>query len=92
MAHCIGYLQGSRGAISRLGGKGSGIRANVNTWNIGMYSYAGYDETKDQDFVLAYSTPGSGHKDPPNILIKVFADGSYEIWAENKMIKKEESK
>lgn len=33
MAALIGYLQGNRGGVSRLGSKDSGIGANLQTWH-----------------------------------------------------------
>ena len=33
MAALIGYLKGTRGEVSRLGSKDSGIRARLETWD-----------------------------------------------------------
>lgn len=37
MASLIGYLEGSRGQVSRLGSKRSGITATLQTWGGKVY-------------------------------------------------------
>jgi hypothetical protein len=39
MAHFIVSAEGSRGAVTRLGGKESGVRATLRTWGEGIQTY-----------------------------------------------------
>lgn len=47
MAHFIGYLQGNRGAASRLGTKNSGVDVTARGWNIGGSVRVYHAEGKD---------------------------------------------
>jgi hypothetical protein len=62
MAHFRGWLQGNRGATSRLGGKQSGIRVSTNGWNLGVEVTGYFDKEKDTDVFTVVLTGGSnGH-------------------------------
>lgn len=47
MAHFRGTIQGSRGAVSRLGGRVTGIRAKVNGWDFGVEVFGAESAGKD---------------------------------------------
>ena len=59
MAHFIGYLQGNREDVSRLGSKGSGVQAQAQGWDIGGRVCVGYNPTTGEDEVTFTLTAGS---------------------------------
>jgi hypothetical protein len=59
MAQYRGTIQGTRGAVSRLGHKTSGLHATVNGWNSGVKVCASYDAKFDRDVFEIYLTTGS---------------------------------
>lgn len=61
MAHFYAGIHGSRGEITRLGTKKSGMSAFVNGWNIGVEIWARYDEANDCDIITITPTGGSNH-------------------------------
>ena len=61
MAHFRGTLKGSRGPVSRLGGKLTGLRANLNAWTHGCRVELTHNEETDQDEIRVYKTGGSHH-------------------------------
>jgi len=73
MAHFMGTVQGSRGPVSRLGGKG-GLRVNANGWNCGVAVYARYDEKLKKDVFEVYENSGSGHGRETKLIATVTAD------------------
>lgn len=64
MAHFIGYLKGSRGEVSRLGRKTTGVDATARGWDIGggvrVFHRNGCDHV---EFVLNGGSNGSTIKD-----------------------------
>jgi len=60
MAHFRGTVQGSRGAVSRLGGKEKGMSANVNGWRAGVRVHAYHLYSQDKDIFTIRITGGSG--------------------------------
>lgn len=58
MAQYRAIIKGSRGEASRLGHKSSGIRAEVNGWNLGILVNARFEEEKGDVFEI-YVTGGS---------------------------------
>lgn len=57
MAHFRGTIKGQRGEASRLGGKNSGITANINGWDAGVRVVA--FERNGVDCFDVYQTGGS---------------------------------
>ena len=57
MAQYRATVRGSRSSASRLGGKTSGIDANVNGWNLGVGVSGNYNE--DHDVFVVCITGGS---------------------------------
>ena len=55
MAALIGYLQGNRGEVSRLGSKSSGINSRLQTWHGGIRTQL----NADGEFVV-YVYPDNG--------------------------------
>ena len=72
MARFIGRLQGSRGAVSRLGGTASGISARVQGWNVGVRVYGQSREGKDVFWV--YATGGSNGRPPESAVAVISQD------------------
>lgn len=58
MARFRAVIKGNRGAASRLGTKSSGIRADVNGWNVGVCVIASVD-SRGNDVIRVYRTGGS---------------------------------
>lgn len=56
MAHFIGYLQGNRGSVSRLGHKN--IKVEATGWDLGVKVY-GYKNDDSTDEFHIYQTGGS---------------------------------
>jgi len=57
MAHFIGYVQGSRGPASRLGGKASGINVEAAGWGTG--AEVSIRHINGKDHVTVWRTSGS---------------------------------
>ena len=64
MAHFIGYLQGSRSRVSRLGTPASGITATAQGWNIGGEVTVSVDQDGNDvvEFVLTTGSNARGFK------------------------------
>ena len=58
MARFIGTAQGSRGSVSRLGGKDGGINTSARGWNAGI-NVRGFVNDKGEDQFDVYRTSGS---------------------------------
>jgi hypothetical protein len=71
MAQYRAVIKGIRGAASRLGQKSSGIRADVNGWDIGIRIYGAFDPARGDVFEV-YLTGGSNGRHPIK-LIGVFS-------------------
>ena len=61
MAHFRGTVQGSRGAVSRLGGRVTGIRTEVNGWFFGVEVFGA--ESAGKDTFEIKLTGGSNHRE-----------------------------
>ena len=59
MAQFRGTLVGSRGCVSRLGGKESGINVTANGWDVGIRVRGFYDKKRDTDVFYVELTGGS---------------------------------
>ncbi|KKN74904.1 hypothetical protein LCGC14_0386530 [marine sediment metagenome] len=59
MAHFRADIQGSRGPVSRLGGKRTGISGHLRGWHVGAHVYLTHNETTGKDEVQVYRTSGS---------------------------------
>jgi len=59
MAQFIGYMKGSRGEVSRLGTKNSGMDARVQGWELGGRVCIEHDTMQERDVVHVYLTRGS---------------------------------
>lgn len=57
MAHFIGYLRGTRGEASRLGGKDNGIQSRVQGWQSGVKVIGRHIDARDRFEI--YMTCGS---------------------------------
>ena len=66
MARFLGAVQGGRGEATRLGGSGSGIRAQAQGWNVGVQVYGRADG--DADVFDIYSTGGSHNSGTSTLL------------------------
>ncbi len=61
MAHFCGTVQGSRGEVSRLGGKDSGIETYAASWRGAVRVQAYYDEATKTDCAVVCLEPWRGH-------------------------------
>lgn len=75
MARFRATIKGQRGEASRLGGTTSGIRADVNAWNVGI-RVAGGSNDRDEDEFTVYLTGGSNNSD--GVPIGSFTRADYE--------------
>ena len=76
MAQYRASIKGSRGMASRLGHKSSGIRAEVNGWNLGILVNGRFDTEKGDVFDV-YLTGGS-NANHDRTLIGAFAKAEHE--------------
>ena len=68
MAHFYGILQGSRGEVSRLGTKTSGIHATLASWNGAISVELQYSKEKDSDIFVVRQKPWQGHGVSENLV------------------------
>jgi len=61
MAQFRAIIRGNRNSVSRLGGKKSGITAQVNGWDLGI-KIDGYIDTDGRDTFRIYKTGGSNDR------------------------------
>ena len=61
MAQFKADIKGSRGSVSRLGGKTSGITGHIRGWESGVKIEGHHDEDLGDIFMI-YQTSGSGFK------------------------------
>lgn len=73
MARFRGLLQGTRGEVSRLGHKSSGLRVEADGWNSGVEVRA-YVDADDRDVFEVYRTGGSNGGLAPR-LVAVIING-----------------
>ena len=76
MAQFKADIQGSRGSVSRLGGKTSGITGHIRGWESGIRIEGHHDEHLGDIFMI-YQTSGSGFKSK-DILIGKLISGSFQ--------------
>ena len=76
MAQFKADIQGSRGSVSRLGGKTSGITGHIRGWESGIRIEGHHDEDLGDIFMI-YQTSGSGFK-ARDILIGKLISGSFQ--------------
>ena len=76
MAQFKADIKGSRGSVSRLGGKASGITGHIRGWESGIRIEGHHDEDLGDIFMI-YQTSGSGFK-AKDILIGKLISGSFQ--------------
>ena len=76
MAQFKADIKGSRGSVSRLGGKTSGITGHIRGWESGIRIEGHHDEDLGDIFMI-YQTSGSGFK-ARDILIGKLISGSFQ--------------
>lgn len=72
MAQFLAEIKGSRGAVTRLGTKNSGITCRVNGWHVGARVEISHINNKD--VVRVYKTKGSSRG--PEVLISEYEEDS----------------
>ena len=70
MAQFRAIIQGNRNSVSRLGGKNSGIIADVNGWNLGV-TVIGHLDQNGQDVFDIYRTGGSNNPSRGKVILTV---------------------
>ena len=76
MAQFKADIKGSRGSVSRLGGKTSGITGHIRGWESGI-RVEGHNDEDLADIFMIYQTSGSGFK-TKDILIGKLISGSFQ--------------
>tara|TARA_R100001530_G_scaffold12893_1_gene11969 strand:- start:355 stop:600 length:246 start_codon:yes stop_codon:yes gene_type:complete len=76
MAQFKADIKGSRGAVSRLGGKASGISGHIRGWESGIKVEGHHDEDLG-DIFLVWQTTGSGFSGR-SILLGKLIGGSFQ--------------
>ena len=76
MAQFKADIKGSRGSVSRLGGKTSGITGHIRGWESGIRIEGHHDEDLGDIFMI-YQTSGSGFK-ARDILVGKLISGSFQ--------------
>ncbi len=76
MAQFKADIKGSRGTVSRLGGKTSGITGHIRGWKAGIKVEGHHDEDLG-DIFLVYQTSGSGFKSRDTLIGKLIG-GSFQ--------------
>ena len=66
MSHFYGSMQGSRGEVTRQGGKNGGISAHVRGWDFGVRVEMRHIDGRDVAVIVL--TGGSIDKDMPKII------------------------
>ena len=73
MAQFKADIKGSRGSVSRLGGKTSGITGHIRGWESGIKVEGHHDEHLG-DVFLVWQTSGSGFKGKNTLLGKLVGE------------------
>ena len=60
MAHFLGSVRGTRGEVSRLGGKDSGVSVTAASWQGAVVTRLYVDATTGKDFAVIELTPWHG--------------------------------
>ena len=76
MAQFKADIKGSRGSVSRLGGKTSGITGHIRGWESGIKIEGHHDEDLG-DIFMVYQTSGSGFK-AKDVLVGKLISGSFQ--------------
>ena len=76
MAQFKADIKGSRGSVSRLGGKTSGITGHIRGWESGIRIEGHHDEHLGDIFMI-YQTGGSGFK-AKDVLVGKLISGSFQ--------------
>lgn len=76
MAHFIGYLRGTRGEASRLGGKDHGIQTRVQGWKSGAKIIGRHIDAKDRFEI--YMTGGSDAASREKLVAVIIQDENGE--------------
>ena len=76
MAQFKADIQGSRGSVSRLGGKTSGITGHIRGWESGIRIEGHHDEDLG-DIFMVYQTSGSGFR-AKDVLVGKLISGSFQ--------------
>ena len=76
MAQFKADIKGSRGSVSRLGGKTSGITGHIRGWESGIRIEGHHDEDLGDIFMI-YQTGGSGFK-AKDVLVGKLISGSFQ--------------
>jgi len=74
MAHFIGYLRGTRGEASRLGGKENGIQSRVQGWKSGVKVIGRHVDSEDRFEI--YQTGGSDSASREKLIAVVNQDAN----------------
>ena len=76
MAQFKADIKGSRGSVSRLGGKASGITGHIRGWESGIRIEGHHDEDLG-DIFMVYQTSGSGFR-AKDVLVGKLISGSFQ--------------
>ena len=76
MAQFKADIQGSRGSVSRLGGKTPGITGHIRGWESGIRIEGHHDEDLG-DIFMVYQTSGSGFR-AKDVLVGKLISGSFQ--------------
>ena len=76
MAQFKADIKGSRGSVSRLGGKTSGITGHIRGWESGIRIEGHHDEDLG-DIFMVYQTSGSGFR-AKDVLVGKLISGSFQ--------------
>ena len=68
MAQYRAIIQGNRGNVSRLGSKKSGISAEINGWNKGVFVFGRFNKETGKDEFIVEETGGSMGSAPKKII------------------------
>ncbi len=79
MAQFMAEIQGNKGSVSRLGSKSSGIRAEINGWEVGVSVNAFYNDDLDRDEIEVTVTGGSNHYNDSKTIFTVSEGGEIKF-------------
>jgi hypothetical protein len=80
VAHFIGFIRGTRGEASRLGGKEGGIRSRVQGWQSGVKVIGRHAGGKD--WFQIWATSGSDSSTPEQLVATVGRKDNNELFAQ----------
>ena len=79
MEHFWGSIQGSRGKVTRLGTKRSGLTVEAQGWDIGARVEVEHDNQVEADAVAVWITRGSNDNGEPVFLGRFWLDSAGNI-------------